>query len=66
MADSSKEPTEGDKQKSDPKTDKLFSKFLSEVSWRFILCVQDALWLMTYSNVLMHLKSHACALRWKQ
>jgi len=32
MADSKTESTEDDKKKSDPKTDKLFTKFLSEVS----------------------------------
>lgn len=31
MADSSAEPSEDGKKKSDPKTDKLFTKFLSEV-----------------------------------
>ena len=37
MADSGKESTEDDKNKSDSKTDKLFNKFLSEVSYHLVL-----------------------------
>lgn len=52
MADSSKDAAEGDTAKSDPKKDKLFSKFLSEVSATFIISNRSVP--APYPNILVH------------
>lgn len=53
MADSTPEASEDDKAKSDPKTDKLFSKFLSEVRQRSLLTVLMH-FAALYPNILVH------------
>lgn len=67
MADSASDATEDDKPKSDPKTDKLFNKFLSEVS-QYLPFMLITYLSALYPNILVHHVNTSCfcALRSKQ